>query len=142
MVSAFVQFYDTGELYLGGESFFEAIDLLPPERELDAMQSALNQASGRGLILAVVERMLRFVFDDRRTGWGQLAPFTGEPRVDYFGLVGDPPAIPARLTVLQHATLAACADKEALWQFKTNLWELFGLPDNSRGFRQVIAECV
>jgi hypothetical protein len=140
LVSTFVGFYDTGALYLGGESFFQAVHLLSPEKELDAMQSALNQASGRGLILAVVERMLRFVFNDQRNGWGQLAPFTSEPRVDYFGLSGDRPAVPVRLTVAQRAALAAYVNKEALWQFKTNLWSLFGLPDNSAGLLRVMAE--
>jgi hypothetical protein len=140
LVSTFVRTYDTGDYYLGGESFFEAVHLLPSERELDSMRSALNQASGRGLMLAIAERMLRFIFDDRRTGWGQLAHSTRAPKLDYFGLRGDSPAIPASLTVSQRSVLSSCAEKEALWQFKTNLWPLFGLPDNSAGLRQLMAE--
>jgi len=84
--------------------------------------------------------MLRFIFDDRRTGWGQLAHSTRAPKLDYFGLRGDSPAIPASLTVSQRSVLSSCAEKEALWQFKTNLWPLFGLPDNSAGLRQLMAE--
>lgn len=136
LVSTFIGFYDTGNFYFGGDSFFKAIHRLPPERALDAMQAALSQASGRGMILAIVERMLRFVFDDRRTGWGQLANSTAAPKIDYFGLHGDPPFIPANLTESQRAVLTACSRKDALWRFKTNLWSLFGLPDSSAGLRQ------
>lgn len=139
LLSAFVRIYGKGDFYLGGGDFFDAIHLLGPERELEAMLSVLDQVAGRGLMLHISERLLRLVFEDARTGWGQLAHSTRTPKMDYFGLTGAAPSVRAALTLAQRQTLNACADKMALWQFRTNLWDLFGLPDSPEGIRRFVA---
>jgi hypothetical protein len=64
-------------------------------------------------------------------------PPKGIPKIEYWGLKGDPPAIPRELTAAQRSVLSACASKEALWQFRTNLWQLFGLPGSADGLRRL-----
>jgi hypothetical protein len=63
----------------------------------------------------------------------------GIPKIEYWGLEGDEPAIPAVLTVSQRAALTACAAKGALWEFRTNLWQLFHLPDTQDGLQRFLA---
>jgi len=62
----------------------------------------------------------------------------GIRRIDYWGLKGDPPAVPPTLTAAQRAVLTACAAKTALWQFRTNLWLLFDLPDSADGLTRLL----
>jgi hypothetical protein len=138
LVSAFVRIFGQGDFYVGGDGFFEAIHILGPERELEAMLSVLEQVAGRGLMLKTSERLLRLVFEDGRTGWGQLARSASTRKIDYFGLTGEAPRLPATLTLAQRRALNACADKMPLWQFHTNLWELFGLPDSPEGIRRLV----
>jgi hypothetical protein len=54
----------------------------------------------------------------------------GIPKIDYWGVLGYPPEMPKQLNEIQRRTLDALINKEALWQFRTNLWTLFQLPDN------------
>jgi hypothetical protein len=165
--------------------FFAALHLLGPERELDALLQALDGAKATNEVRSVTEHLLRIVFDDRRTGWGQMsyyilredgrAPdeadfgknlvrlmlrvlgFTvlatafpwlvrrrlkklaksrkGREKIEYWGLKGEAPRIPAELSANQRRVLLACADKPELWQFHTNLWELFNLPNNAAELR-------
>jgi hypothetical protein len=64
----------------------------------------------------------------------------GMLKVDYWGLEGAAPSIPAKLSETQRAVLTAFAAKAELWQFRTNLWELFGLPDSADGLHQFVAD--
>lgn len=169
------------------ERFFEAVHLLGSEREQGAILRAFEFATDEDLVRVLAERLLRLVFEDRRTGWGQtsqsrlnedgskppgpnlgkllvrslgmlvllkLFPFIlrrkirkaanskpkGILKVDYWGLEGTAPSMPARLSETQVAILTALAAKGALWQFRTNLWELFGLPDSADGLQQFVAD--
>lgn len=64
----------------------------------------------------------------------------GLQKIDYWGLEGVAPSIPPRLSETQRTVLTACAAKPALWQFRTNLWQLFGLPDTANELRRFVAE--
>jgi hypothetical protein len=196
-VSTYVETH-ASEFASEGERFFEGVHLLGRERESAALMQAFDGAGERGLVRMLAERLLRLVFEDQRTGWGQtsysytlksesqpgeapakkrrsaspdlfmpmvkmlfrlvgqiilwkLFPFLkrrqlrkmAQPnqnrieKIDYRGLKGEMPEIPARLTTEQQSALNAFADKAVLWEFRTNLWELFGLPasaDEIRGF--------
>jgi hypothetical protein len=57
-------------------------------------------------------------------------------KVDYWGLNGPAPELPAQLTETQRRVLVAFTEKAELWQFRTNLWELFGLPVNAEALAQ------
>jgi hypothetical protein len=59
----------------------------------------------------------------------------GMRRVDYWGLNGQAPELPAQLTEAQRKVLLPFAEKTGLWQFRTNPWELFGLPSNAEALR-------
>lgn len=60
-------------------------------------------------------------------------------QVEYWGLEGEAPEIPTKLTADQQSALAAMADKAELWFDTTNLWTLFGLPDNAEELRRFVA---
>jgi hypothetical protein len=188
LVATFMQ-ANASEFSSGEESFFSALHLLGSQRELAVLLHTLELAAETGLTRAVAERLLRLVFDDRRTGWGQtsysfgaqaggakaarpldrslfsvllqavgmvilwkLLPWLmrrklrenaakrrGTEKIDYWGLEGAAPILPAKLTGEQQAVLNSLAEKPIVWQFRTNLWELFGLPDNAEGLRQFVA---
>ena len=129
----------------------------------------------------LAERLLRRVFDDRRTEWGGISrawlkpdgsrpqvdlyqaalrtvgklilwkifPFLrkrtirkhsgGIPKIDYWGLKGTAPELLAKLNGEQRTVLTAFAAKPELWTFRTNLWELFGLPGTPAELRAFIA---
>jgi hypothetical protein len=138
LAAGFARVYGSYEMYLGGERFFEAVRRLGAEREREAMLSALGKVTGRGAMLILAERLLRLVFADQRTDWGHVYP-AGPCRIEYAGVAGDAPVLPEVLSAAQRAVLLACAEKAALWQFQTNLWQLFGLPENADGLRQYTA---
>src|SRR5262249_46455141 len=138
LVASFARVYGSYEMYLGGERFFEAVRRLGVDREREAMLAALGHVTGRGAMLILAERLVRLVFADRRTDWGQVYP-TGPCRIEYVGVVGEAPALPEVWNASQRSVLLACAEKTALWQFQTNLWQLFGLPEDADGLRQYTA---
>ena len=64
----------------------------------------------------------------------------GIPKIDYWGLNGTAPDIPSVLEAPQREVLTALARKPELWTFRTNLWQLFGLPSDEAGLRRFLAE--
>ncbi len=63
---------------------------------------------------------------------------SGVWKIDYWGLEGTAPAIPRELNHVQRRALTAFAAKPQLWRFRTNLWELFALPDNPAGLQRLL----
>jgi hypothetical protein len=61
-------------------------------------------------------------------------------KIDYWGLEGAAPEIPAKLTDEQRSILTAFAEKPVLWEFRTNLWDLFGLPASADDMRRFVAD--
>jgi hypothetical protein len=59
-------------------------------------------------------------------------------KFEYWAVNGPAPQIPARLTPDQRTVLDALAEKSELWFDSTNLWALFGLPDNSEALRNFV----
>ena len=53
---------------------------------------------------------------------------------------GAPPALPARLTAGQQSVPVTLADRTVVWEQRTNLWSLFGLPDTADALRRFAAE--
>ena len=136
------------------QRFLEAVHLLGPERELAALLKAVALGEGDAVLRVVAEHLLRLAFGDRRTGWGRTA-ISGvredggvapgqKPKmvrnIEYWGLKGAAPEIPVKLNEAQRAVLIELAAKPGLWQFRTNLWALFGLPDNTEGLQQFVRE--
>ncbi len=133
LVATFTAFYGTYDHYLGRGDFFDAIHGLGEEREVNAMLQALGEVTGRGALLTLAQRLLSLAFRDQRTERGQTAHSQGKgrKRVNYFGLKGEAPVLPAQLSATQSEILRAIAGKAALWQFDTNVWDLFHLPATS-----------
>jgi hypothetical protein len=170
--------------FSGEDSFFEAVNALGVERELEALLKAFGLATEQEVVRVLAERMLRIVFHDQRSGWGgisysflredgtapqfnlyksalrsigmlllwKLLPFIrrrmirrkskpkGIPKIRYSGLEGDAPEVPRKLSEAQERVLTALAGKTELWQFRTNLWQLFGLPDTPAELRRFVGE--
>ncbi|MBI2687565.1 MAG: hypothetical protein HYX27_14740 [Acidobacteria bacterium] len=63
----------------------------------------------------------------------------GIQKIEYWGLNGEAPQIPAPLNAMQRPVIEALASKEELWTFRTNLWTLFHLPDNAGQLREWLA---
>ena len=167
--------------------FFEVLQGLGVDRNVAGLLEAFRLTTNRELLRVLAERLLRVVFEDQRTDWGQTAssllqedgsvppqpdmsrqavkivaklilwkifPFIrrwqirrmtqskpkGIWKVDYWGLKGTAPEIPAHLTETQQRVLIALAEKAELWKFRTNLWELFGLPGEAEGIRRFATE--
>jgi len=64
----------------------------------------------------------------------------GIQQINYSRPEGSAPEIPQPLKESQRGLLTALAAKPELWQFRTNLWELFGLPASAAGLRQFVAD--
>jgi hypothetical protein len=64
----------------------------------------------------------------------------GIRRIEYYGVQGAAPEIPRKLSEMQRTVLTAFAAKSELWEFRTNLWELFSLPDTAEGLRSFVAD--
>lgn len=128
--------------FTGDQRFFEAIHLLGPDRELSALLKAVVMGEGEKVLRVVAEHLLRLVFEDQRTRWGRTASSKdkGIRNIEYWGLKGAAPDPPMRLNEAQRAALAALAAKPGLWEFRTNLWALFGLPDNSAELQRFVRE--
>jgi hypothetical protein len=62
----------------------------------------------------------------------------GIRKIDYWGLQGEAPAIGPKLTEPQRRVLNTLAAKPQLWEFRTNLWELFALPDSANGINAFV----
>ncbi len=63
---------------------------------------------------------------------GRSARRPGRPQEGrLLGLTGPQPELPAQLSSTQVRVLRAIAAKPELWQFQTNLWELFRLPTSA-----------
>lgn len=122
--------------------FYEALRRLRPDRELAAMIRALDLGNGERLLRVLAERLLRLVFADHRTGWGRTAisRAKGLQNVEYWGLDGAAPEIPAKLDETQQSVLIALAAKQELWEFRTNLWALFNLPDHPEDLHRFVRE--
>jgi len=175
-----------GRFFIDGEAeFFGTLSLLGQDPERGALLEALEMANDPGVLRCVAERLLRLVFNDRRTGWGQVsygmlnpdgsAPqqpslvrlavrsigmmivmklcpplfrwqvrrraqraeqTPGISKIDYWGLNGPVPELPQTLSGVQSQALQALAAKSKLWTFRTNLWKLFGLPDQPEALRK------
>ncbi len=169
--------------FTGGSNtdrFLQAAHTLGEHGEVEAIQRALAAAESRDLSLLLAQRLLRLVFEDRRTHWGQtsysmlnadgskpaskgqvgiilrlfgtlilwrlfppLRRRAGRsqtkgkiPRMEYWGLEGLAPSIPETLNSAQRTSLEVIANHAPLWRFKTNLWNLFSLPESSDEMRR------
>ena len=60
-------------------------------------------------------------------------------RIEYQEVKGSMPDPPVPLTANQQRALAALAAKAEVWMDQTNLWALFGLPDNATDLRALLA---
>jgi hypothetical protein len=187
LIRSFVE-ANAGDYFLNDDGrFFEVLQGLGEERHVAGLLEAFRLATNRELLRVLAERLLRVVFEDQRTDWGQTAssllredgapppqpdmsrqtvklilklilwkifPFMrrrqirkmtqnkpkGIRKVDYWGLKGTAPEIPARLTETQRKVLMTLGEKVELWKFRTNLWELFGLPGEAEGIRRFAME--
>jgi len=164
LVSSFVGCDDRSEEAL--QRFGIALHALTAERELSALVNALRCAGGWELCCFLSERLLRLVFKDERTGWQNLSytriqpdgsapgaylkkvlerPLRRKPGASgltvasYWGLEGARPKIPERLTRRQRIALGALVENADVWTYRTNLWELFGLPDNRAAMKAFLA---
>lgn len=155
MVACFVCPSSTGAYpFTSDQRFFEALHLLGPDRELSALLKAIAMGEGEKVLRVVAEHLLRLVFEDRRTGWGRTASSRvkeddgiapqqrnkGIRNIEYWGLKGTAPEPPVRLNEAQRQALGALAAKPGGWEFRTNLWALFGLPDNSAELQRFVRE--
>jgi hypothetical protein len=124
------------------QRFFEAVRVLGTDRELAALRKAVALGDGEKVLRVVAEHLLRLVFEDRRTGWGKTASsgHKGVRNIEYWGLKGAAPTIPLKLNESQRVVLGEFAEKPGLWQFRTNLWALFGLPDDGAGLERFVRE--
>lgn len=76
----------------GSQEFFSTLALLGKDREIAALLESLEKAVDPGVVRCVAERLLRTVFDDARTGWGQTShgrdPLPGEALPPRPGMIG------------------------------------------------------
>ena len=91
----------------------------------------------RSIGLLILAKLFPFVLRRRLR---QKAEPKGILKVEYSGLEGAAPSIPPRLSAAQRTILTAFAAHAALWEFRTNLWQLFGLPDNAEGLCRFLAD--
>lgn len=155
LVACFVCPSRTGAYpFTSDQRFFEAVHLLGTDRELAALLKTVTLGEGDKVLRVVAEHLLRLVFEDRRTGWGKTAssrvnedgsaaPHKGHKgvrNIEYWGLQGVAPTIPLKLNESQRVVLGELAAKTGLWQFRTNLWPLFGIPGDAAGLQQYVRE--
>jgi hypothetical protein len=62
----------------------------------------------------------------------------GMRKLEYWGVKGNAPELPEKLSDTQRTVLETLANQPVIWTFKTNLWTLFGLPDTPDGLRAFI----
>lgn len=101
--------------------------------QVDLYKSAL-----RSIGLLLLWKLLPFIRRRMIRNAGKSKP-KGIPKIRYSGLEGEAPEIPLKFNAAQERVLTALAAKAELWQFRTNLWQLFGLPDTPDGLRQFVA---
>jgi hypothetical protein len=53
--------------------FFEALQALGPVQNVDNLLDAFARAKDQDLVRVLSERLLRAIFEDHRTGWGQIS---------------------------------------------------------------------
>lgn len=95
LITDFTQ-YDrkgTGHYHVdGSQEFFSTLALLGKDREIAALLESLEKAVDPGVVRCVAERLLRAIFDDVRTGWGQTShgrdPLPGEAPPPRPGMIG------------------------------------------------------
>jgi hypothetical protein len=100
-----------------------------------------SQAMSRQIVKLVLKLILWKLFPFMARAAVRNAMKTkpnGVRKVEYWGLDGRAPEIPETLNHQQRTVLQAFAAKEELWAFRTNLWHLFGLPDNADGMRKLL----
>jgi hypothetical protein len=100
----------------------------PPSRDLAS-------ATSRMILRMILWKVFPFARRWRMRRMSRSKP-KGMRKVDYWGLNGQAPELPAQLTETQRKVLLAFTEKAELWQFRTNLWELFGLPSDAEALRQ------
>jgi hypothetical protein len=145
LIACFVCPTSTGAYpFASDQRFFEALHLLGRDWELAALLKAAELGDGEKVLRRLAERALRLVFEDRRTGWGRTASSResskGILNIEYWGLKGAALETPWQLNEPQREALAALAAKPGLWEFRTNLWALFGLPDNPAELKRFVRE--
>src|SRR5260370_42198631 len=95
----------------------------------------------RSVAMLLLMKVFPFLFRRwlrRKSG----SPAKGIKKLEYWGLEGNAPPLPSKVDDLQRGVLLSAADKTPLWEVKTNLWELFGLPDSAAALRQFVEERV
>ena len=100
-------------------------------------QPDLYRMALRSIGMLLLYRLFPFLMRWRVRRMTRRKP-KGIQQIRYWGLKGNPPAIPERLNEIQKTALTAFADKPERWQFRTNLWELYGLPGNAEDLRRFI----
>jgi hypothetical protein len=98
---------------------------------------AMFKAVFKMLLLLLLGKMFPFLL---RRKLRKVAEASGKRarKVEYWGLEGAAPEIPAKLTANQQTVLNALAEKSELWFNPTNLWALFGLPDAPETLREFV----
>ena len=102
-------------------------------------QTSISRMALRAVGTLILFKLFPFVMRWRMRRRMRRKP-KGIPKIDYWGLQGDAPEIPQKLNEAQRTVLTAFATKPELWQFRTNLWQLFGLPDDAAGLGRFVAE--
>jgi hypothetical protein len=95
-----------------------------------AMERSLGKAILKMIFLALLWKLFPFLLR-RKLRHGRSQPH----KIEYEQVAGEQPAMPPRLTADQARALAALAAKPEVWVDHTNLWSLFGLPDDAAGMR-------
>ncbi len=101
-------------------------------------QTSISRMALRAVGTLILFKLFPFVMRWRMRRSMRRKP-KGIPKIDYWGLQGDAPEIPEKLNEAQRTVLTAFVAKPELWQFRTNLWQLFGLPAAAAGLGRFVA---
>lgn len=99
----------------------------------------LGKMAFRAIGMLLVAKLFPFYFRWKIRRMANRKRPDGIARINYWGVKGSEPDIPAPLTTEQAQLLRAIADEHKLWTFRTNLWSMFGLPESAESLRAFIA---
>ena len=102
-------------------------------------QTSLYRMALRSILMLLAYKLFPFLMRWRLKKMARNKP-KGIRKIDYWGLKGAAPVIPSVLDPSQREMLSALARKPELWTFRTNLWQLFGLPSDAAGLQRFLAE--
>jgi hypothetical protein len=109
-----------------------------PEGRSSSPQRSLFKAALRMLGMLLLAKLFPALLR-RKLRRNALSKRNRTETIKYWGVKGDRPVIPAQLTAPQTAVLSSLANDPAVWRFRTNLWDLFGLPATAAELAQFVA---